>query len=510
MAGSWEKRYSIGMGRFAFFCLLVSIAATLGARSETRQNVLMIAVDDLRPMLGCYGVDHMETPNIDRLASEGMLFERAYCNYAKCGASRLSLMTGLRPDQIRVYGHGDRDVQEFRDRRSDATTLPRWFKDHGYDTRSFGKIDHDGWQQREDWSVPPSPGREGEMLEIVDPENPDGPTIIAERLTCPVKQNYNVPDDKFFAGRMTKEVLGLLENAGEEKPFFYAVGYRRPHLPFVAPKKYFDLYQPDETWLAQNPEPPVGAPPLAWFNSDGYKGSARKLGFHMPHMPDRETAKLWNGFEMRSYQGAPTKGPISKEEQLELIHAYAACISYVDAQIGRLLEQLDGKGLRENTIVLLWSDHGWHLGEMSAWGKMTNYEIATRVPFIVSAPGKAPGRTKSFAELVDVYPTLCDLAGLDSPGHLGGDVLTPILDDPSAKVKDAVFHEYARYRGDYIGKAVRTEGYRFVEWKDSEGKSFARELYNLKDDPNESRNVAEENAGLVEDAVSRLAALDSN
>ncbi len=510
MAGPAETRYPVDMGRFAFFCLIVAIATSAGARSETPPNILMIAVDDLRPMLGCYGVEFMKTPNIDRLASEGMLFERAYCNYAKCGASRLSLMTGLRPDAIRVFGHGDKDVREFRDRRPDATTLPRWFQDHGYDTRSFGKIDHDGWQQREDWSVPPSPGREGEMLEIVDKDNPDGPTVIAERLACPVKQDYDVPDEKFFAGRMTKTVIGLLEKADEEKPFFYAVGYRRPHLPFVAPKKYFDLYEPDESWLAPNPEPPVGAPPLAWFNSDGYKGSARNLGYTMPHMPDRGKAQLWNGFEMRSYQGAPTMGLIPKEKQLELIHAYAACVSYVDAQVGRLLVQLDESGLRENTIVMLWSDHGWHLGEMSAWGKMTNYEIATRVPFIVSAPGKSPGRTRSFAELVDVYPTLCDLAGIEPPAHLEGDALTPVLDDPSKQVKDAVFHEYARYRGDYIGKAVRTDEYRYVEWKDKNGKKVATELYDLIDDPEETANASSENEALVEDAVSRLVAAGSD
>jgi len=486
--------------------LLVILIATFSPQdlaAKPRPNILMIAVDDLRPMLGCYGVEWMKTPNIDRLASEGMLFERAYCNYAKCGASRLSLMTGLRPDEIRVYGHGERDVQEFRDRRPDATTLPRWFKDHGYDTRSFGKIDHDGWQQREDWSVPPSPGREKEMLEVVDPKNPTAPTIIAERLACPVMQSPDVPDDHLFAGRMTNEVVDLL-GSEKKKPFFYAVGYRRPHLPFVAPKKYYDLYQPDESWLAPNPEPPIGAPPLAWFNSDGYKGTAKNLGHEMPFMPDRNTAKKWNGFEMRSYQGALTTGEIPKAKQLELIHAYAACISYVDTQIGRLLDQIDNPGIREDTIVILWSDHGWHLGEMSAWGKMTNYEIATRVPFIVSVPGKKPGRTESFAELVDVYPTLCDLAGLDAPEHLEGDALTPALDDPDATVKDAVFHEYARYRGKYIGKAVRTNEYRYCEWTDSEGGLVAKELYDLENDSVEEVNVSGARPEWVEKAKALL------
>ncbi|MEX2580096.1 MAG: sulfatase [Verrucomicrobiales bacterium] len=483
-------------------CLL-SAAEDVPA-AEARPNILMIAIDDLRPMLGCYGDERAKTPNIDRLAEQGMLFERAYCNYAKCGPSRLSLMTGLRPEEIRVVGHGDKDVTAFRDRRADATTLARWFTDHGYETRSFGKIDHDGWQQEEDWSAPPSPGREREMWEIVDPDDPSGDTIVADRLACPVMQAYDVPDDHLFAGRMTSEVVDLLAEAGEEKPFFYAVGYRRPHLPFVAPKKYFDLHAPDESWLASNQAPPREAPPLAWFNSDGYVATADRLGHEMPVHPDREEARLWNGFELRSYLGAPVKGLVGEKTQLDLVHAYAACVSYVDAQVGRLLDGLEDRGLRDNTIVLLWSDHGWHLGEMSAWSKMTNYEIATRVPFIVSVPGKPTGRTRSFAELVDVYPTLCDLAGLERPEHLQGDVLTPVLDEGGNAVKDAVFHEHARYRGKFLGRAVRTNRYRYCEWTDVDGAVVARELYDLENDPDETVNVAGNEPALVAEAAARL------
>jgi len=472
---------------------------------EKHPSILMIAVDDLRPMLGCYGDERIHTPHIDRLAARSVLFERAYCNYAKCGASRLSLMTGLRPSQINVLGHGEKDVAEFRERRPDAVSLARWFKDRGYETRSFGKIDHDGWQIREDWSFPPSPGRDREMWEVVDEENPLGPTRIADRTDCPVIQDPEVPDDHLFAGRMTSEVIDLLKSRDSEKPFFFAVGFRRPHLPFVAPKKYFDLYEPDETWLTQFPEPPRDAPPLAWFNSDGYIGMARKLGFEMPNPPSREEGPLWNGFELRSYTDAPTRGVIPPETQLELIHAYAACISYVDAQVGRLLDSLEEAGLLDDTIIALWSDHGWHLGEMSAWGKMTNYEVGTQVPLLLSSPGVAPTRTKALAELVDLYPTLCDLTGVGSPDHLEGSSLVPLLKNPAAVGKEAVFHEYARYRGKFLGKAIRTRDHRYVEWRDREGNLEAVELYDLRVDPDETANIASTSPEQVAKLAKKLA-----
>ncbi len=485
---------------FSLFSILLCLLLSTEAADKNRPNVLMIAIDDLRPMLGCYGDDRIHSPHIDRLAARSILFERAYCNYAKCGASRLSLMTGLRPDQIRVVGHGVKDVAAFRKRQPNATTMARWLLEQGYETRSFGKIDHDGWQQREDWSAPPSPGREREMWEVVDEKNPLGPTRIAERLDCPVLQNPDVPDDHLFAGRMTNDVLQLLSSRKDERPFFYAVGFRRPHLPFVAPKRYFDLYQPDESWLTTYPDPPIDAPPFAWFNSDGYIGSARNLGFTMPNPPNRSEAMAWNGFEMRSYVGAPVHGEIPADEQLKFLHAYAACISYVDTQVGRLLDFLEEKNLLEETVVVLWSDHGWHLGEMSAWGKMTNYEVSTRIPFLVSAPRITPARTTAFAELVDLYPTLCDLTTSPKPDHLEGTSLVPILKNPEAKGKDAVFHEYLRYKGKFQGRAIRTDRFRFVEWRDPKENLKAVELYDLQKDPHETRNIA----GASPETVARL------
>ncbi|MDF1657174.1 MAG: sulfatase [Verrucomicrobiales bacterium] len=483
--------------------LLFAFPSLLLADEAIRPNVLMIAVDDLRPMLGCYGDERVKTPNIDALAAESMLFEKAYCNYAKCGLSRLSLMTGLRPGSIEVYDHGYDNVAKFRERRADAIPMSRWFREAGYETRSFGKIDHDGWDVPEDWSAPPEPGREREMWEIFDEGNLEGETLIADRRACPVMQLPDVEDDHFFAGRMTTQVAGILEERDSKKPFFYAVGYRRPHLPFVAPKKYRDLYEPDRSWLALNPEAPSGVPFFPWFNSDGYVGMAKALGEPMPEKMNPGAAMAFNGMEMRSYLGVPVKGPIPEERQLELLGAYAACVSYVDAQVGRLVEQLEKSGLRESTIIVFWSDHGWHLGEMGAWGKMTNYEVGTRIPFLISVPGKQSGRTDSLAALVDLYPTLCDLLDVKPPTHLAGSSLTSVLDDPDAEVKPAVFHSYQRYKGRYFGRAVKTHEYRYVRWTNKKGGLELEELYDQQLDPNETTNIAVEHP----EVVARMAGL---
>ncbi len=489
---------------YRLLCISVlTLFLSFTARGDKMPNILMIAVDDLRPMLGCYGDERMHTPNIDRLAADGLVFDRAYCQYAKCGTSRLSLMTGLRPDSVGVFSNNHNDVRRFRERRPDAVSMAQWFKENGYDTRGFGKIYHDGWDRAEEWSVPPSPGRDSEMLEVVDAKNPTAPTTIAVRTACPVFQSPDVEDDHLFAGRMTNKVIDVLKHK-TEKPFFLALGYRRPHLPFVAPKKYFDLYEPDESWLTKVPEPSAGIPVAAWYNSDGYVGTAKKLGLTMPKRPEREAAVSWNGFEMRSYLGVPPKGEISTELQLDLIHAYAACISYVDAQVGKILDVLEAQDLRKNTTIVFWSDHGWHLGEHSAWGKMTNYEIATRVPFIISSPAHSNGRTDSIAELVDLYPTLCDLAGLDSPKHLEGESLLEVLQSPETKESSVARSQYLRFK-DMMGKSLRTDQYRYTRWeKSGTGELVFDELYDHQNDPGETNNLVNSKSPEHRTALSRL------
>ena len=484
---------------------LLQLMVWAGRALSERPDIVMIAVDDLRPMLGCYGDTRIRTPNIDALARSGVVFDRAYCQYAKCGTSRLSMLTGLRPDSIGVFSNNRKDVVSFRERRSDVVSLPRWLKQAGYHTQSFGKIYHDGWDDPGDWSAPSSPGRDREMWEVVDTQSPLQPTKIAERLACPVLQRADVPDQHLFAGRMTDDVVSLLQRGGRSKPLFLAIGFRRPHLPFVAPKRYFDLYDPDRTWLAAHPTPARDSPVMAWFNSDGYVGSAKRVGLEMPLRPDREQAVDWNGYEMRSYLGVPNHGAIVERKQIELLHAYAACVSYVDAQIGRLLAQLRQQPGHDETIVVLWSDHGWHLGEQSAWGKMTNFEVATRVPLIIASPGSGPARTSSIAELVDLYPTICDLAGVGHPDHLEGDSLVSVLDDPDGKVDSVALSQYSRFRDRYMGRALRTDRYRYIAWFEKESGQVAhRELYDHEVDPGETRNIAAGNEALVQQLEAQL------
>jgi len=463
----------------------------------------MIAVDDLRPMLGCYGDSRAKSPNIDELAGQGLVFERAYCNYAKCGPSRLSLMTGLRPGAVGIFGNRETDVVKFRERRGDATPMSRWFREAGYETRCFGKIYHDGWDVPDDWSAPPRPGRDREMWEVAGEDPKTDLTTIAERTACPIIQSPDVDDEYFFAGRMAKEFSDLLESRSSEEPFFYAVGFRRPHLPFIAPKRYFDMHRPDESWLAENTDPPKGVPFFPWFNSDGYVGMAKKVGEPMPEKMTRADAIAFNGFEMRSYLDVPYRGTIAMSRQLELLQAYAACISYVDAQVGKILAALEKTGERDNTIVLLWSDHGWHLGEMSAWGKMTNYEIANRIPLIISAPGGKTGNTKSLAELVDLYPTLCDLAGVKKPNHLEGESLVDTVREGKLE-EDPVRHEYVRYNGRYHGRALRTSTHRYVRWVNRKGELELEELYNLETDPHETTNLASSQPAELEELRATL------
>jgi arylsulfatase A-like enzyme len=477
----------------------------------------MIAIDDLRPMLGCYGDPIAKTPNIDRLAERGMLFERAYCQFAKCGPSRLSLLTGLRPDAVGVFSHNEKDMLAFRKRRPDAVAIPRWFKDHGWRAQGFGKVYHDGWDNPDDWSATAFPGRNGEMLETVDKaaiakvpfeKRNEIPTIISPRHDCPAIQAAEVPDDTLFEGRMTNRVIETLAGLKKaETPWFLAVGYRRPHLPFVAPKKYFDLYEPDPTWLPGNRQPPTGSPILAWFNSDGYAGFGKKadLGSLFPNPPKtRDDAFAWAGFELRSYVGVPYHGGISDDLQLRLRQAYLACISYVDAQIGRLL-----KSVGDDTIIVLWSDHGWHLGEQGTWGKMTNFEQATRVPLIIAAPGDefSRGKTMALAELVDLYPTLCELAGIGKPKHLEGESLVPILKDPEAELDGTAFSQFPRFGEKVHGRAIRTHRWRYVWWKEmATGEIVERELYDHETDSAETVNVASrpKNAEIVAELERRL------
>jgi arylsulfatase A-like enzyme len=420
----------------------------------------------------------------------------------------------MHPDRVGVQSHRDSEIEAFRERLGHLPMLPRHLRDHGYEARGFGKIHHDGWDDPADWSAPPQPGREGEMLEIANlgalkgvpyEKRADVPTLIASRHDCPAIQSPDVPDDALFAGRMTTQALKVMQ-ADRDAPLFLAVGYRRPHLPFVAPKRYFDLYQPTPEWLPEIRRPATGAPVLGFFNSDGYVGMLKRFNLDLPNPPTTvDEALRWAGFELRSYNGMPKDGVIDDATQIRIRHAYMACISYVDAQIGRLLDELDRSDRWANTVVLLWADHGWHLGEHGAWSKMTNYEIATRIPLIVAAPGlsTAGQSTPALAELLDLYPTLCDLTGLLIPDHCDGRSLAPVLTDPAASVHELARSQYPRFKT-HQGHAIRTDRYRYVEWTETKtGRVTARELYDHQTDPHESENRAQAEPDIT-DRLSKL------
>jgi arylsulfatase A-like enzyme len=449
----------------------------------------MIAVDDLRPQLGCLGDPVIRTPNVDRLAARGVAFARAYCQQAVCSPSRTSLMTGRRPDTTRVY-----DLEtHFRDTIPDVVTLAEHFKAHGYRAESLSKIYHGGLDDPKSWSVPhwrpdvPGFGPEGqEVLRRERSRAREAGRPPVDRVRGLPTEAPDVPDDALPDGATASEAINRLRAAKDrDEPFFLAVGFLKPHLPFVAPKRYWDLYSESDVTLTDNPEPPVGAP--------GYADS--------------------NWGELRAYVGIPKDGPVSDEQARELIHGYYASVSYMDAQLGRVLDELDRLGLADSTIVALWGDHGWKLGDHGAWCKHTNYERDTNAPLIVSAPGRSARGSVSEAlvEFVDLYPTLVDLCGLPMPDGLEGTSLAPLLDDPEQPWKPAAFSQYPRGipgKGRAMGYAMRTDRHRFVAWTLPDGTVDAYELYDHQADPHEDLNLAADpsHADLVEQLAAQLQA----
>ena len=454
--------------------------ASAAAPSQKKPNVLLICVDDLKPLLGCYGDKKAVTPNIDRFARRSVLFERAYCNQAVCAPSRNSLMTGVRPTTLGIYDLGT----NFRAGASNAVTLTQYFMRHGYRAEGLGKIFHVGHGNHEDpasWSVPHLPfqsiayvlsesrARQGLTREEALFANESAANLPRGAAY----ESADVPDEAYPDGRLATAAISRLRAArGRSEPFFMAVGFVKPHLPFCAPKRYWDLYQRESFVPPALQTPPDGAP--------------------------RYAPTTWG--EVRQYTGMPERGPLDLEQARTLIHGYYAATSFVDAQIGRVLEELHDLGLDRQTIVVLWGDHGWHLGDHGMWSKHTNYEEANRIPLLISAPGVTRGgkRTQSLAETIDLYPTLCELAGLpqpDLPQKLEGTSLVPVLKRPSRELKDAVFQVFPRNRpgdGQILGRAVRTGRYRMVEWKKpgAPATTAEYELYDYKKDPRETRNFA--------------------
>ena len=451
-------------------CLLLFAAMDT---PPAKPNVMLICVDDLKPVLGCYGDKVVKTPNIDRLASRSMRFDAAYCNQAVCSPSRNALLTGLRPQNLGIYDLGT----NFRQGRQNAVTLPQWFKANGYSAQGMGKIFHVGHGNTNDeasWSVPYFRGkvvdyalpenkrelsREEAMFDNKSPANlPRGAAL----------ENADVPDDTYSDGKVASEAIRRLEAAAKNpgEPVFLAVGFLKPHLPFCAPRKYWDLYKTDQFQLPAVRRAPEGAPAYA----------PTAFG------------------ELRNYKDVPDKGEIPEDLQRKLIHGYHAAISYMDAQVGKVLDALDASPLKDNTVIVLWGDHGWHLGDHGMWSKHTNYEQATRIPLLVKAARQTKGGASgAMVETVDIYPTLCELAGLKTPEKLDGISFAPLVTGKNAQgERDHVTHVFPR--GNRLGRAIRTPTHRFVEWKTigAPADTAEVELYDYAADPLERKNLARE------------------
>ena len=420
-------------------------------------NVLFIIVDDLRPLLGCYGHPEIHTPNIDALAQRGTLFNRAYCQYPLCNPSRTSMITGLRPETTEVLSNST----NFRQRLPDIVTLPQHFKTHGYHTQSVGRVHHlPTFQDDENsWSVPSW--------------RPEWRPY--DKQTTPSWQALNIEDDELRDGKTAKRAVKVLKEI-QNTQFFLTVGFYKPHLPLHVPKRYYELYTGENFSLPASPNFPSSVPTIAKRSSQ----------------------------EIRKFQDVPDKGILSDAKTLELIRAYAASVSYIDAQVGRLLDRLDALRLTEKTVIVFAGDHGFHLGDHGQWRKKTLFEVSLRSPLIISVPRQVHWgvKTDALTELIDIYPTLCDACQLPTPSQLEGLSLMPVIQQPTRPWKTAAFSQLGR--GGTRGQSMRTEQYRYTEWGNNGNRGI--ELYDYDTDPNETHNIADlpENAALVAHLSERL------
>ncbi len=486
--------------------LLLSSFLILHSSFAARPNVLFIAVDDMRPELGCYGNKIVKTPNIDRIAARGIVFNKAYCQQAVCSPSRTAILTGLRPDVTKVW-----DLEtHFRVAQPDCITLPQHFKANGYHCAALSKIYHSGFEDGRSWNEPHwyPKGRAVDTdladwtKQIVTKHDVNAEEYSAPKEGGELRKNGKGPkkgpayevspkeDDQLPDGATAAEaVKRLAALKSKSEPFFLAVGFLKPHLPFVAPKKYWDLYDPNTIPVPTTDKLPAGSPEFAGHT---------------------------NG-ELHAYPGVPKENPIPADFAKTLRHGYYACISYTDAQIGKVLDALDKEGLADNTIIVLWGDHGWQLGDHGLWHKHTNFEIAARAPLLISVPGSKTAGKKCEApvEFVDVYPTLADVCGLPIPSGLGGSSLKTFIENPAARATDVAISQYPRSapEGPVMGYSIRNERYRATFWRERNGsKIVATELYDEQADPTETISLADkpEHAALIESLAKHLPPVGSD
>lgn len=480
--------------KFLLIIFFTNLFLSASQAQTDQPNVLLIIVDDLRPQVGAYGESQMHTPNMDRLAKEGVLFRRAYCQQAVCNPSRASFLTGRRPETTKIYNND----MHFRLNIRDVVTLPQYFKEKGYHTQSIGKVFHTNLDDPISWSVKswmPPPSRYGkpetlayiqreqerlkaegkEFKEIIEYDSVTGVPLRVKQVGTEVKgpswEDPEVADTVLRDGKIMKKALEILKDLkNQSNPFFLAIGFSNPHLPFASPKKYYDLYPKESIRMPQNQQPPLNSPEFAYLNnSDLYK-----------------------------YTDIEGKYKVSPEKAKELIRGYYAATSYIDALIGQIVDELEKLGLKQNTLIALVGDHGWHLGENAVWSKQTNFEKATRAPFIIVPPGTYafPGaKPDALVELVDLYATLADLAGLPVPDEQEGKSLKDLIENPGRNWKKAAFSLYPRKTGQkkLMGYSIRTDQFRYTEWRDEKsGQIEARELYHHRIDPEENKNIAGE------------------
>ncbi|MEA3460453.1 MAG: sulfatase [Bacteroidota bacterium] len=443
--------------RHLVYLLLVSLLCSCASENSGPPeipNVLFIAVDDLRPELGCYGKGLISSPNIDRLAAEGTRFDRSYCNIPVCGASRASLMTGLRPARNRFLTYLSRADEE----APGIITLPGHFRNNGYYTISNGKIFHHDNDDSASWNeiwhpVSNSPSwRDYALIENIERDT-------SNKYRGPPFERAMVHDTTYKDGKIASKTIRDLQKLKKlEKPFFLATGFYKPHLPFNAPEKYWSLYDGKVT-LPDNNHPPENAP----------------------------SESLHNFGELRAYAGVPPEGPVSDEFALELIHGYYACVSYTDAMIGKILDELERLELDRTTLVILWGDHGWNLREHGLWCKHCNYETSLHTPLIIRVPGTRQVQSSpEIVEYVDIYPSLCELAGLELPEHLQGNSFRELLFDPDAVSDGIAICQW------FAGVTTIRENWFYTEWINDRDSSYARMLYDHQADPHENVNISED------------------
>ena len=481
--------------------------------SAQRMNVVFIIVDDLKPLIHSWDVPQIKTPHLDSFASGSVIFTKAQAQQAVCAASRVSFITGMRPDYTQVL-----DLKTYmRDKVPNSLTIPEYFKQNGYITAGLGKVMHGAKDDDpQSWRIPFIHDDELPYNPSFDPpadfqyqnkktqagykklmaEKKKGKKFsIRRKLNAlglrPAVEHENVPDDALPDGAIAKKSILLMEDFKKSgKPFFLTIGFKKPHLPFVAPKKYWDLYDRDDIKLAKYQKHAAGAPNYAYHNF----------------------GELKNYSDIK--ENLDESGRVIPEKQKELIHGYYASVSYVDAQIGKVLKYLKDSGLEKNTLIVLIGDHGWHLGDHGLWCKHTNYEQATRTPMMIKAPGMKSGiEIDSPVELIDVFPTMTEFNGLKTPPHLQGKSLIPILNGSKNKVKDVALSQYPR--NGKMGYSLRSDRYRYIEWHEGDykkstsyinGKITAVELYDYEKDPLETKNLAKDPAyaGVVKEMQKEL------